>query len=77
MFRFGVEWRVAVHELRGRDLASQDATSLCQVSGMVGDLEPRCAQEAGEASYAPWFGHLSRFRAEKSSVRFHIYHKAT
>lgn len=50
MFRFGVEWRGAVHELRGRDLASQDASSLCQVPGMVGDPEQRSAREAGGTS---------------------------
>lgn len=50
MFRFGVEWRGAVHELRGRDLGSQDASSLCSVPGMVGDQEPRRAREAGAAS---------------------------
>lgn len=49
-FRFGVEWRGAVRELRGRDLASQDATSFCQVPDMAGDLEPRRAREAGEDS---------------------------
>lgn len=53
MFRFGVKWRGAVHELRGRHLASQDATSLCQVPGMVGNLEPRRAREAGGASQEP------------------------
>ncbi|KAG6356848.1 hypothetical protein INS49_014722 [Diaporthe citri] len=52
MFRCGVEWRGAAHELRGRGLASQDASSLCQVPGMVGDLEPRRAWEAGGASQA-------------------------
>lgn len=50
MFRFGVEWRGAVKELRGRDLDSQDETSLRQVPGMVGDLEPRRAREVSGAS---------------------------
>lgn len=50
MFRFGVEWRGAVRELRGRDLASPDASSLSQVPGIVGDPEPRRAREASGAS---------------------------
>ncbi|KAK2595695.1 hypothetical protein N8I77_013720 [Diaporthe amygdali] len=76
MFRFGAEWRGVVHELRGGDLASQDTTSLCHVPGMVGDLEPRRAREAGRTSRAPGFVGLSRNRADVSPNRLYTYHKA-
>lgn len=77
MFHFGAEWRDAVHELRVGDLVSQDTTSLCDVPGMVGGLEPRHVREAGGASQAPGFVGLSRYMAELSPNRLYTYHKAT
>lgn len=76
MFRFGAEWKDAVHEMRGGDLASQDTSSLRHVPGMVGDLEPRHSREAGVASQAPGCVGLSRYRAETSPSRLYTYRKA-
>lgn len=77
MFRFGAEWRDAVHELRGGDIASQDTSLLCNVPGMVGDLDPRRVREAGGVPQALGFVGLSRYRAETSPNRLYTYHKGT
>lgn len=77
MFRFGAEWRGAVYGLRGGDLTSHETTSLCNVPGMVGDLEPCSAQEAGGTSQHPGFVGLSRYKADTGPNRLYSYHKAT
>lgn len=76
MFRFGAEWKDAVHELRGGDLSSHETSSLRHVPGMVGDLESGRSREAGGASQALGFVGLSRYRAETSPSRLYTYHKA-